>query len=173
MEQLALQKTYLGMGAGFVTSTAIASQGCTWKVLNGVGAAFHVKWLLAVWAHPSQLRPAWNKPFSSPSPLGLDWVVSLLSAVSVLTSNPLARLIIPLVTYSVTRWTPNSAHFRCPRLFSLFPPSLLTSHSIWHSPGSLPTSFVSYIWPLKIDVIFQDSCLAPVCIHFLFVNCQS
>lgn len=112
-----LQKAYLGHGAGFVTATAVASQGCTWKVLDGVGAAFHVEWLLAVWAHPSQLRPAWNKPFSSPSPLAPNWVVSLLSAVSVLTSDPLARLIVPLVICYVTCWTPSSAHFRCPRLF--------------------------------------------------------
>lgn len=51
-------------------------------------------------------------------------------------------------------WTPRPVYFRCLGFLSLFPPSLLTSHWVWHPSGSSPMCFVSYFWPRTIDVIF-------------------
>lgn len=78
--------------------------------------------------------------------------------MSVLTLDSFGKADYPLVTCSVPSgmvfWKPRPVYFRCLGFLSLFPPSLLTSHWVWHPPGSPPMCFVSHFWPLTIDVIF-------------------
>lgn len=134
--------------AGLVTAAAIASQGYTWKALDGARAAFHLKWLLAVWALQSSSRPAWSKPFFSP-PLGPGWVVSFWMQYLFWPWNLWQSWLSTChmsCDSEMAFWTSRAVHFRCLGLFFVL---TFTSHLLLS---------LALIWLLSYRV------------HFLFLT---
>lgn len=170
IEQLALQKAYLGHSwlcysrsrrfTGLYVGSARWSPGSfPCEVAAGCLVSSQLVKACLEWALLSfTVRP-------------LNWVVSLLIAGPLLTLpgrlSPLSDVLCQVM------W-----HFGHPVLLtsvvldSLFPPSLLpptlsSTHLAPHWQALSP------VWPLTIDVIFQNSYFTPICIHFPFVNCWS